>query len=91
MTPKLDFLQTQAAKSHFDLTATEPFKQAMNACLLQLVADVTAGEPADPDASAARYHKIAGAVQFHKTLMNLGTKPEPGKTKSIGNLDHQIK
>lgn len=90
MTPKSDFLKTQAAKSHYDLTATEPFKQAMNACMLQVVAE-NAITTSDGEQAQAGFHRIVGAVQFYKTLMNLGTQPEAPKTKIPANLDHGLK
>lgn len=88
--PKKRFLRTPAAKSHFELTATTPFQQAVDAALLQHVWD-NSNPSNDPEQAAAGYHRISGAVQFAKTLMSLGTEVKPEPIKDTTNLDHKFK
>lgn len=90
MTPKKNFLKTPAAKAHFELSATSNFQQALDACLLQVVAD-TALTQQNPDEAIARYNQIVGATQFFKTLATLATETPPAPARDTGNLDHRLK
>lgn len=89
MTYKDRFLQTPAAKSHFELTATEHYKTAVEHAILQHVSEFVATD--DPVKAAANFHRISGAMQFAKTLTNLGTKVIVEPSKPLGNLDHKEK
>lgn len=90
MTPKQRFQTLAAAsKSHFDLTETDNFKAAMDAALLQHIENV-AQPTFDPQSAIAGYNRIVGAVQFAKTLMNLGTKEVPQTIKDDG-LNYRLK
>lgn len=90
MSPKERFLKTAAAKSHFDLTATEAFQQTMDAALLQHVKNLSA-PTVDPQVAAANFNRILGAVELSNILMSLGTKEEPVSPRTTPNLDHRTK
>jgi hypothetical protein len=90
MSPKERFLQTGAAKVHFELTATEPFQQAMDAALLQHVKNL-ALPTYDPEVAVANFNRILGASEFASVLMNLATKEDPAPLRSTPNLDHRTK
>lgn len=76
MTPKEQFLLTPHAEPHAKLVQTEPFREALNYALLQVVETATTAE------------QIQGAKLFRNVLTNLATKDEVPRGTQPPSLYH---
>lgn len=82
MSPKARFIAhpTEAA-IHRSLVVSPPFLNAVDSALLQMIDTLTAQPAIDIQTASANWHKVAGASQFIKTLLTLGSVATVEKAK----------
>ena len=87
LTPKKDFLEKKVfADAHRDLVVSTPFREALNAALLQYVLSIPVTQ--DP---ATSFHRIEGARDFVHALLNIAEMSKDPPTPPTTNLNHGAK
>lgn len=90
LTPKKDFQgKKQFADAHRELVVSTPFREALNAALLEQM--IAIPPTTNPEIAAAAYHQIVGARQFITHLLNVAEMSKTPPTPLPTNLDHGIK
>jgi hypothetical protein len=87
LTPKKDFQgKKQFADAHRELVVSTPFREALNAALIDYVLSMPANS--DP---AASYHQIVGAREFVNRLLNIAEMSKSPPITPPANLDHSVR
>ena len=90
LTPKKDFLAKKPlADAHRELVVSTPFREALNAALLEYVLSLDG--VATIETAGAMYYKIAGAREFVQCLLNVAEMPKPVPSPLPTNLNHGVK
>jgi len=88
MTPKARFLTSpDRAGIHKSLCSSPPFLDSTDSALLQMAHELAEGAAVDIQTAAANFHKIAGAIQYRKTLLTLADTPTVPQRKLPGTLE----
>jgi len=90
LTPKKDFLAKKPlADAHRELVVSTPFREALNAALLEQV--LALPPTTDTEAAAAAYHSIMGARYFIQHLLSIAEMPKDISKPPLANLDHSVR
>ena len=89
MSPKERFLAHPTEVSiHKSLVVSPPFLNASDTAIMQMAQQLSEGAAVDIQTAAANFHKIAGAIQYRKTLLTLADTPTVPKRTNPGTLDN---
>lgn len=86
---KKDFLKSPHAKQWANLSASETYRVATDAAMLEALESASSNNN-DPQAAMANHFRMEGARRYRKILTELADPGETPQRTEVGQLDHNV-